>query len=221
VSWSLERQPQPSSQHTTLGRRSFVPTALQITTSPERTTRGRSLQRELSEQGEEIVPGGELGQGEEPAPRRTSSRASKRSAGLVFLSVWALFSVGSLNGSLPFGKRPSVTGAARDLSDRQLVNRNTPYPSSALEVVYDPTSGLVGEHDYDSSLIMLDAANIVSSLNAADDTHDDKASSERVLGRMFAWLCTTLYLTSRLPQIWKNVRMTESSVIFHIVFFWH
>jgi hypothetical protein len=30
--------------------------------------------------------------------------------------------------------------------------------------------------------------------------------SERVVGRIFAWLCTTLYLTSRLPQIWKNVR---------------
>jgi hypothetical protein len=30
--------------------------------------------------------------------------------------------------------------------------------------------------------------------------------SERVIGRIFAWLCTTLYLTSRLPQIWKNVR---------------
>ncbi|KAG5727988.1 hypothetical protein E4T56_gene19336 [Termitomyces sp. T112] len=26
----------------------------------------------------------------------------------------------------------------------------------------------------------------------------------RVVGRIFAWLCTTLYLTSRLPQIWKN-----------------
>ncbi|KAG6866988.1 hypothetical protein C0991_003904 [Blastosporella zonata] len=28
--------------------------------------------------------------------------------------------------------------------------------------------------------------------------------NERVIGRIFAWLCTTLYLTSRLPQIWKN-----------------
>ncbi|KAG6814484.1 hypothetical protein H0H92_000009 [Tricholoma furcatifolium] len=27
---------------------------------------------------------------------------------------------------------------------------------------------------------------------------------ERTIGRIFAWLCTTLYLTSRLPQIWKN-----------------
>jgi len=30
-------------------------------------------------------------------------------------------------------------------------------------------------------------------------------SLERVIGRMSAWACTTLYLTSRLPQIWKNV----------------
>jgi hypothetical protein len=31
-------------------------------------------------------------------------------------------------------------------------------------------------------------------------------STERVIGRISAWTCTTLYLTSRLPQIWKNVR---------------
>jgi len=29
-------------------------------------------------------------------------------------------------------------------------------------------------------------------------------SLERIIGRMSAWACTTLYLTSRLPQIWKN-----------------
>ncbi|KAJ9097285.1 hypothetical protein QFC21_004954 [Naganishia friedmannii] len=27
---------------------------------------------------------------------------------------------------------------------------------------------------------------------------------QRVIGRASAWICTTLYLTSRLPQIWKN-----------------
>lgn len=31
------------------------------------------------------------------------------------------------------------------------------------------------------------------------------ASYERMIGRISAWCCTTLYLTSRLPQIWKNV----------------
>jgi len=33
----------------------------------------------------------------------------------------------------------------------------------------------------------------------------DEPSADQILGRMFAWLCTSLYLTSRLPQIWKNV----------------
>ncbi|KAG6868235.1 hypothetical protein C0993_005935 [Termitomyces sp. T159_Od127] len=33
---------------------------------------------------------------------------------------------------------------------------------------------------------------------------DEAPLDERTIGRVFAWLCTTLYLTSRLPQIWKN-----------------
>lgn len=32
----------------------------------------------------------------------------------------------------------------------------------------------------------------------------ESPSMERIFGRIFAWLCATLYLTSRLPQIWKN-----------------
>ena len=32
-------------------------------------------------------------------------------------------------------------------------------------------------------------------------------SVQRVIGRISAWTCTTLYLTSRLPQIWMNVRL--------------
>lgn len=42
-----------------------------------------------------------------------------------------------------------------------------------------------------------------------DDDDDDypypKRNLERFLGRASAWTCTTLYLTSRLPQIWQNV----------------
>lgn len=33
---------------------------------------------------------------------------------------------------------------------------------------------------------------------------------ERFIGRASAWLCTTAYLTSRLPQIWQNVRFRSS-----------
>ncbi|EJD36580.1 hypothetical protein AURDEDRAFT_74102, partial [Auricularia subglabra TFB-10046 SS5] len=31
-----------------------------------------------------------------------------------------------------------------------------------------------------------------------------RVSLDRIIGRISAWTCTTLYLTSRLPQIWKN-----------------
>lgn len=33
----------------------------------------------------------------------------------------------------------------------------------------------------------------------------DPPDIQRIIGRISAWSCTTLYLTSRLPQIWKNV----------------
>lgn len=35
---------------------------------------------------------------------------------------------------------------------------------------------------------------------------------QRIVGRASAWVCTTLYLTSRLPQIWKNVSTYCSSL---------
>ena len=37
------------------------------------------------------------------------------------------------------------------------------------------------------------------------DLPEKPPSFSRVVGRISAWSCTTLYLTSRLPQIWKNV----------------
>ena len=36
---------------------------------------------------------------------------------------------------------------------------------------------------------------------------------QRVVGRVAAWICTTLYLTSRLPQIWMNVRLAHFLVV--------
>ncbi|CAG8484652.1 6131_t:CDS:2 [Cetraspora pellucida] len=40
------------------------------------------------------------------------------------------------------------------------------------------------------------------------------------IGRIFAWTCTVLYLTSRMPQIWKNYkrRSVEGLSIFMFVF---
>jgi hypothetical protein len=40
-----------------------------------------------------------------------------------------------------------------------------------------------------------------------EDPGPDAPSFKRLFGRTSAWACTTLYLTSRLPQIWKNVSL--------------
>ncbi|GAA6061780.1 hypothetical protein JCM10212_001386 [Sporobolomyces blumeae] len=42
---------------------------------------------------------------------------------------------------------------------------------------------------------------------------------ERVIGRASAWLCTTLYLTSRLPQIWRNFRRRSVEGLAMTLFF--
>jgi len=51
----------------------------------------------------------------------------------------------------------------------------------------------------------------VAITNSADGTEvpghndDEPIDFKQLVGRISAWCCTTLYLTSRLPQIWKNV----------------
>ncbi|KZP19537.1 hypothetical protein FIBSPDRAFT_743775 [Athelia psychrophila] len=157
VSWSSERQgsgraerPPPANS---------IHPSLHITASLDR---GRSRQRE-GEPGEEAVV-------EQTGHTRTSSRASRRGAGLVFLGVWALFGIGTLAGKRDL--MASGAGIGKVLTDR--------LPADA-HPVWAALSGDIGA-----------------------------PSTQRILGRFFAWLCTTLYLTSRLPQIWKN--FTRKSV---------
>ena len=111
---------------------------------------------------------------------RRNSRASQRSVGLVFLSVWALFSIGSYSNSL--------SPHSSSLVPRGVVLSNAPFPSLATPDL--PPARLEVLGDAQESVLFFS---------------DSEPSSERVIGRIFAWLCTTLYLTSRLPQIWKNV----------------
>jgi len=158
--------------------------------------RGRSLRRDA----EEFLQGpGEARQASESSSSpwdRRNSRAGKKSATMVFLGTWALFGVGTFVGN------KSNTHIGRVL------------PSS-------PARGHVIPTAVTSSLIATELwtlSDTVPGLPAASEDqdlpspaehvvllNDSKPSLERTIGRISAWLCTTLYLTSRLPQIWKNV----------------
>ncbi|KAM0753628.1 hypothetical protein T439DRAFT_310412 [Meredithblackwellia eburnea MCA 4105] len=45
-----------------------------------------------------------------------------------------------------------------------------------------------------------------------------KRDMERFIGRASAWVCTTLYLTSRLPQIWQNYRRKSTEGLAILLF---
>ncbi|KIJ69053.1 hypothetical protein HYDPIDRAFT_81113 [Hydnomerulius pinastri MD-312] len=184
VSWSQERQVGGGST----GRRQMSPvihTSLQSTAAAAALARGRPLQRE-GESGEE--------EEEEHTERRAGSRASRRGAGMVLLGVWALFGIGRFasGGLRPLVGRGESVGAVLVTSS----NFGVSSPASGLTVeIADPHPSFINVEM--PSLL-------VDDIVGQERQPEEEPSYEHVIGRIFAWLCTTLYLTSRLPQIWKN-----------------
>ena len=152
--------------------------------------RGRPLQRELVDSPIDALDMENQDILYVRTPReRKESRASRKSASLVFLGVWALFSVGSVLRSRSLG---SSIGSRSGF------------------VISDDITALPVARTFERS--SEEDAFLIPSLYSTDITDQlldpspsNEPSTERVLGRLSAWLCTTLYLTSRLPQIWKNV----------------
>ncbi|KAF9265478.1 hypothetical protein L218DRAFT_860010 [Marasmius fiardii PR-910] len=133
-----------------------------------------------------------------PATRHNTV-TSRQSAGLAFLSIFALFSVGNLVGHKDNVGSIIVPRNVRIRTDPSL--ESIPIsPHSAQTIDFDELDSYAPsskETVHTSHITVQIPSNI--SLTAHPE-----ASGERIIGRIFSWLCTTLYLTSRLPQIWKN-----------------
>ena len=194
VFWSKERQPL-ANHSLSRGRQasSSIPAALQITSTADDSdplVRGRPLQRTnhpSQESGEEH----NWLHGEGSQPRR-SPRASRRSAAMVFMGAWALFGIGTLGIRGYSAESGGVVPPGKVLSSFNLTPPGLSLPSPTHESPPLATVDLV-----------------VDTLYFEDMSEDGLPVAgpplERVIGRISAWTCTTLYLTSRLPQIWKNV----------------
>ena len=181
----------PTTQRTYSSRRP-ARSSLQ-TTDPreeELDTRGRPQQRGAD------TEDGWRGSEDPTAPtstRLSRSRAGKRSASLVFLGFWALFGVGTLVGSRRGLPQTSSVSIGRVLTPADGLALGTFDPSEAIKIEEPEDFGWVE--------IPTDASKV-----GQQGSPREGPSLERIIGRMSAWACTTLYLTSRLPQIWKNVR---------------
>ncbi|KAI0093733.1 PQ loop repeat-domain-containing protein [Irpex rosettiformis] len=158
---------------------------------PEFASRGRPVSRPLDESQAEWTT--------ESSAQRRNSRASRKGAGMVFLSVWALFSVGALVDSRR-GKRE--TGIGRVLvRSADVLGELPPNAVVTAESLLDERPRADGD-DVDS--LSFDDLRFAGDTPPSDPPEDEGPSTEYIIGRISAWVCTTLYLTSRLPQIWKN-----------------
>lgn len=130
------------------------------------------------------------------ASRRTgSSRALRsptvsRGAGIVLLGMTALFSL--TNRSLPRSRGTIMNPLIRD---RALMTAPLTWvPRLANGTGLDTSQSTV----YLSNSIQRLDSNRLYQIPTPP-------SWERIVGRISAWICTVLYMTSRLPQIWTNL----------------
>ena len=197
VSWNHVSQARrsgsidPTAQQPFPSRRPPRPTLQIPDTREEVDIRGRPQQRGVDTEDGWGTSGGP----NTPTSARPSrSRAGRRSASLVFLGVWALFGVGTLVGS-----RRSLPSPLSVSIGRVLTPVDGPVP-----IAFDPSKAIKSDYE-------LEGFSLVEILEGENTRRPhlpppgEAPSLERIIGRMSAWACTTLYLTSRLPQIWKNV----------------
>jgi len=178
--------------------------SLPIPTSPtllpqdhDYTDRGRTVSREIP-----LIDDAQNEWAAESSAQRRSSRASRKSAGMVFLSMWALFSIGTLAGARR-GKRDVRVGRLLLRDDLTLSKSVYAPPLDAtgrdpLDMTFD------GRPKPNDKPVSFGQLQFLDDIPLPDPHEEDGPSTEYIIGRISAWACTTLYLTSRLPQIWKN-----------------
>jgi len=192
VSWSIERHRNRASS---VGRhmRPTIPGTLHLSNEPSETANADSMHQEI------ISPR----PGSTDSTNIRSSRASRKGSTMVFLGTWALFGIGTLAG----GRRALPSSSMTDIG--QILSSHTYVTPSNIPVAFTDDRMHVRESrdgEFYEIHTVLPQSHTDNDNHPEHESHDpEEPSSEQVIGRIFAWLCTTLYLTSRLPQIWKNV----------------
>ncbi|CAE6437340.1 hypothetical protein ACGC1H_004427 [Rhizoctonia solani] len=130
--------------------------------------------------------------------RKRISQTSGRGASLVFLAVFGLWGFSMGRG------RIEDTGLARIGRVLSRSVENTVHPSIYFTSSSESTTRL---HYVPSPAVITAEGQEQLPPTAPpppSDDEPDRTSWTWRIGRISAWICTTLYLTSRMPQIWKN-----------------
>lgn len=166
--------------------------------------------------------------------RTTSSSGQRpRAVGVVFMSVFLLVGVGRTGWKRgPQGERdgergevivPRISGEVWHASGmaRSSARADQLYITGAIKKAGTHQSGSntptyvavpnlpnteTSDADEEQNHIKRDKG------DKGDKPPNSGSHYQRIVGRASAWICTTLYLTSRLPQIWKNVSRGSPTV---------
>ncbi|KAK6903023.1 hypothetical protein I203_108284 [Kwoniella mangroviensis CBS 8507] len=147
--------------------------------------------------------------------RGSGGRGGRRAAGVAFMSLGLLVGWGGLSNS-GNGNGRSVKSVGRVLVESSGGLSNIYQQSSYNSHRNSHISSSSSSSGYESSL-HLEVEDISGYIEGIINTNqresptappphppDEPPSFQRIVGRVSAWACTTLYLASRLPQIWKN-----------------
>lgn len=159
-----------------------------------------------------------------PAPSRRTSMLFLSVGALVTFSTWSgqtrrateTLDVGSAWSTtpeaLPIGQldrrpmlHPPVLNTAPSIPPLSRRARRQIYPVSV-------SVGVDGDerHSYHPSSVARNDVDVGDEQRSeTKESPPRQRDLERFIGRAAAWLCTTLYLTSRLPQIWQNVSVVS------------
>ena len=149
------------------------------------TMRERQLTRHEAYDSALVIKAPTTSEAELPASTMSASASSRR-AGMAFWAMFVLFGFSSSHLGIP----SSVAGSkGRVLSIMPRSMPFIPLPSAYSTSLPVPTAPESAVH------LASDAASFAL----------PSKKVQRTIGRVSAWTCTSLYITSRLPQIWKNV----------------
>jgi hypothetical protein len=134
---------------------------------------------------------------------RTQSGKGKgrRAAGVAFMSLGLIARFGGIT------PRIEDNGVGRVL-ERNMETQTIRHPNPFL---YGPNIPFESTNYY--TTIEIPEGTYKAHDHGHEDPGPEAPSFKRLFGRTSAWACTTLYLTSRLPQIWKNVRLSLPSFL--------
>ncbi len=122
----------------------------------------------------------------------------QRAAGVLFMGAFTM--VGLMGKGEVSWKRTAKEGLISVPISRGEVLARTEVKST-LDWVISGSSGDINTFSEEASFTWVDKRE--SEYKRRQERRHQEI--QHLIGRISAWICTTLYLTSRLPQIWKNV----------------